>query len=112
MGRSRVGRRDQLMTEYRIATSVLENIVRGSLLSDRRLRVHSSLPLSRHQPVEVTVQGDRCSVIIRADARLGENLPSLAAQMRHSVADALTRMTGLTVSSVDVVFTGVLPTSA
>lgn len=100
------------MTEYLIANSVLEAIVRGALGGDDRLRFHSSLPLARTHPVEVTVDGDECRVTVHLDARLGEYLPDLATQARHRVASALGSMTGLSVSGVDVVFSGVFPTGA
>jgi uncharacterized alkaline shock family protein YloU len=97
------------MTEYRIATSVLESIVRGAVESDPRIRVHTPLPLTRTHAVEVLVQGDQCRATIHLDARLGENLPSVATEVRSAVAAALNRMTGLGVSAVDVVFSGVYP---
>jgi hypothetical protein len=97
------------MTEYLIATSVLENIVRGSLENDDRLRVHSPLPFVGGHPVEVTIQAQECHVAVQLDARLGEYLPALATAVRGKIADALGRMTGLAVSAVDVVFSGVFP---
>jgi ubiquinone biosynthesis protein UbiJ len=97
------------MTEYRIATSVLDSIVRGALIADARIRVHAPLPLTRTHAVEIGVQADQCSVTIQLDARLGENLPAVAADVRAAVADALTRMTGLVVNAVDVVFAAVFP---
>lgn len=97
------------MTEYRIATSVLEDIVRGSLAADDRVRVHAPLPLTRTHPVEIIVAGDRCEVVVHLDARLGEVLPALASDVRSAVAAALSRMTGLVVDSVDVTFASVFP---
>ena len=100
------------MTEYLIATSVLEAIVRGSLEKDERLRFHSALPLGRSHPVEVVVDDEKCHVTVHLDARLGEHLPSLAGEARQKIATALGPMTGLTVSAVDVVFGGVFPPGA
>lgn len=100
------------MTEYLIATSVLEAIVRGSLESDERLRIHAPLPLVRTHPVEVTVDGQECHVIVHLDARLGEQLLALAAGARQKIAEALGQMTGLTVSGVDIIFSGVFPAGA
>jgi hypothetical protein len=97
------------MTQYLIATSVLEAIVRGSLESDQRLRIHTPLPLVRTRPVEITVEGEQCSVAVQLDARMGEHLPSLAAGVRRTIADALGSMTGLKVGTVDVSFNGVFP---
>lgn len=97
------------MTEYLIATSVLETIVRGSLDHDERLRVHTPLPLMRTHPVEIEVDGGECHVSIHLDARMGEHLPSLASNVRRTVAGALGSMTGLQVASVDVTFSGVFP---
>ncbi len=99
------------MTQYLIATSVLETIVRGSLENDSRLRLHSPLPLMRTHPVEISVSEDRCHVSVLLDARMGENLPALAAGVRRTVADALGSMTGLKVPTVDVAFSGVFPVS-
>lgn len=97
------------MTEYLIATSVLEAIVRGSLEHDERVRLHSAIPLVRSHAVEVTVEEDRCSVTVHVDARMGEVLPALAAEVRQKIAGALSPMTGLAISGVDVVFAGVFP---
>ncbi len=97
------------MTEYLIATSVLEAIVRGSLEDDERLRVHAPLPLVRTHPVMVEVDGQECRVTVHLDARLGENLPSLADGTRQKIAAALDHMTGLAVIGVDVVWSGVFP---
>ena len=63
------------MTEYLIATCVLEDIVRGSSRDDDRVRVHSPLPLIRTRPVEILVDGDKCDVSVHLDARLGEPFP-------------------------------------
>ena len=100
------------MTEYLIATSVLETIVRGSLEGDKRVRLHAALPLVRNHPVEVTVDNDTCHVTVHLDAEMGEVLPALAAEVRDRIAGALSRMTGLAVSGVDVVFAGVVPSPA
>lgn len=100
------------MTEYLIATSVLEAIVRGSLENDGRLRIHSLLPLVRTHPVEVKVDGQECHVTVHLDARLGEYLPALATGARQRIAEALGQMTGLAVKGVDVVFSSVFPAGA
>jgi uncharacterized alkaline shock family protein YloU len=100
------------MTEYLIATSVLEAIVRCSLEHDERLRLHSAPALMRSHPVEVAVEDDECRVTVHLDARMGEVLPTLAAEARQKIAGALSPMTGLTVSGVDVVFAGVFPSTA
>jgi uncharacterized alkaline shock family protein YloU len=97
------------MTQYLIATSVLETIVRGSLANDGRLRVHAGLPLVRTHSVEIAVEADQCRIAVHLDARMGENLPTLAAGVRRTVAEALGSMTGLKVSAVDVTFSGVFP---
>ena len=100
------------MTEYCIATNVLEAIVRGSLEGDERLRFHAPLPLMRSRPIEIAVEGDSCRATLHMDARLGEYLPALATVAREKAADALGGMTGLTVSAVDVIFAGVFPVKA
>ena len=100
------------MTEYLIATSVLEAIVRGSLAKDSRVRLHSSLPVVGPHAAEITVDQDECRVIVQVDARFGEALPPLSVEIRRKVAAALSRMTGLKVCAVDVVFSGVFPAGA
>jgi hypothetical protein len=100
------------MTEYLIATSVLEAIVRGSLEDDDRLRIHPPLPLVRSHSIEVAVDDEECRVSVQLDARLGEHLPALAAEARQKIGAALGPMTGLRVSGVDVVFSGVFPAGA
>jgi hypothetical protein len=100
------------MTEYLIATSVLEAIVRGAVANDDRLRVHSPLPLVGGHPVEVTVEEEKCQVVVQLDARMGEILPTLASEAGRKIRAALGQMTGLTVSGVDVVFSGVFPADA
>ncbi len=100
------------MTEYLISTSVLEAIVRGSVEHDARIRVHSPLPLTRVRPVEVAVDGEQCHVEIHVEGRMGEHLPTLADEMRDKIVTALAHMTGLAVSGVDVVFSGVFPADA
>ena len=101
-----------VMTQYLIAKSVLEAIVRGSLENDPRLRVHSFLPLGRTRPIDVEVDRDECHVTVHLDARLGEHLPTLATEVRQAIAEALGRMTGLAVRGVDVVFSGIFPAGA
>ena len=100
------------MTEYLISTSVLEAVVRGSVEQDARIRIHSPLPLARIRPVEVAVDGEQCHVEIHVEGRMGEHLPTLADEMRGKIIAALAHMTGLAVSGVDVVFSGVFPADA
>ena len=95
------------MTEYLIATSVLESIATGALVGDERLKLHSALPLVRPHPAEVVVEEETCRVVVHVDARMGESIPALAKEVRSKVARALGSMTGLTVTGVDVVFSGV-----
>lgn len=95
------------MTEYQIATGVLEAIVRGSLQGDNRVRFHSLFPLVKGRAVTVEVQDAECRVEVHVDARYGEHLPSLADEIRERVSAALSRMTGLRVAAVDVVYAGV-----
>jgi hypothetical protein len=100
------------MSEYCIATSVLEAIVRGSLHGDDRLRVPAALPIMRAHPIEVTVDGQDCRVNVQVEARFGEYMPALATAAREKVAAAVSQMTGLNVNAVDIVFTGVFPAHA
>jgi uncharacterized alkaline shock family protein YloU len=100
------------MTEYLISTAVLEAIVRGSLEGDARLRVHSGLPLVRARAIEIEVEDQECHATVHLDARMGEHLPSLAVEARQKIVSALTHMTGLVVSGVDIVFSSVFPADA
>lgn len=95
------------MSEYLIATSVLEEIVRGSVAGETRYRLHGGMSLMRSGPVVVSVENDTCRVVVQLDARLGENVTELASEVRGKIADSLGPMTGLAVSSVDVVVSGV-----
>ncbi len=97
------------MTEYLIATSVLESIVRGSLAGDERIKSHNALPLVGGHAAEVLVQDESCSVVVHLDVRMGEFMPEVAAAVRSKVLGSLGPMTGLSVSNVDVVFGGVFP---
>jgi len=100
------------VTEYLISTSVLEAIVRGAVEHDKRVRVHSPLPLSRTRAVDVAVEGEQCHVVVQLDARMGEHLPTLAVEAREKIVAALSHMTGLQVSGVDIVVSGVFPADA
>lgn len=100
------------MSEYLIATSVLEDIVRGSLLGEKRYGLHGGLPLVRTRATEVAVDNDSCKVVVHLDALIGEELPEIASEVRAKVAEALGPMTGLAVTSVDVVVSGVFSQGA
>ena len=100
------------MTEYLIATSVLEAIVRGSLAGDDRVRLHSALPLVRSHPTEVTVEDDACNVVVHLEVRMGEFVPEVAAEVRSKIAETIGPMTGLSVAGVDVIVTGVFAAEA
>ena len=100
------------MTEYQIATSVLETIVRESLTDDGRVRVHTPLPFVRTHTIEVRVESEQCQVTVHLDALMGEHLPSLGRDARARIAAALAQMTGLKVDAVDVIFAGVFPSGS
>lgn len=100
------------MTEYLIATSVLESIATGALTGDERLKLHGALPLVRPHAAEVAVEDETCRVVIHLDARMGESLPALAKDVRKKIAEALSSMTGLTVTAVDVIFGGIFATAS
>lgn len=100
------------MSEYLIATSVLEAIVRGSLAGEDRYRLHGGMSLVRSGPTEVSVDEESCRVTVHLDARVGESLPQVASEVRSKVAESLGSMTGLAVSNVDVVVSGVFSPGA
>jgi len=62
------------MTQYLIATSVLEAIVRGSLENDERLRIHSPCP-DAHPSRGGRCRRDECRVSVQLDARMGSTCP-------------------------------------
>lgn len=93
--------------EFHIATSVLEAIVRGAVKGESRVRVHQGV--RRPRGVEVQTEHGSCRVAVHVDAAYGEPLPALGGDVQQRVSEALEHMTGLAVSSVEVVFEGVLP---
>jgi len=70
------------------------------------------MPLVRSHPAEVTVEDDSCKVVVHVDMRMGELVSAVATDVRGKIADALGPMTGLAVSGVDVVVSGVFPAGA
>jgi uncharacterized alkaline shock family protein YloU len=52
--------------------------------------------------VDVEIAGDSASVTLRVAARYGTVLPDLAEEVQRQVAEALGRMCGIEVRSVDV----------
>jgi uncharacterized alkaline shock family protein YloU len=101
---------DEPLIELHIATSVLETIVRGALQGEPRVRMHQG-GRSRSRGVDVEAANGSCRVTVHVDAAFGEALPALGTEVQRIVRGALERMTGLTVTGVDVVFEGVLPPS-
>jgi uncharacterized alkaline shock family protein YloU len=99
-------------TDYRIAASVLESIVRGALAGDGRLRVPATSGFMRGRAVEVAVSEDSARVFLSLEARFGEVMPALGTEAQALVSQALSSMTGLRVEAVDVQFVGVLPPGA
>jgi len=96
--------------DYRIATSVLEAIAKGALQGDHRLRFHHGLV--RSGGADISVEHGECRVKLSLEARLGEDLLALGAEVQRRVAAALTHTTGLPVEGVTVVFAGVFPPEA
>jgi uncharacterized alkaline shock family protein YloU len=94
---------------YRMASSVLEAIVRGAVAGNERMRVHQGGGIMRPRGLEVTVEGESCRVHLPLESRFGEVLPVLGSQAQQRVAEALSHMTGLRVTAVDVQFVGVFP---
>ncbi len=97
------------VVNYRIAGSVLQDIVKVSLRGDERFRVLSGGGLKRARGVEVEVEEGSCRVHLPIDARFGEDLLALGGEVQERVADSLRHMTGLEVEAVDVVIAGVYP---
>lgn len=96
-------------TDYRIAHSVLESIVRGVVAADAALQLHQGSPLGRDKAIDVEVTESSCRVTLALDARLGDHLPTAAAALQKRVADTLQDTTGLTVEAVDVTVVSVVP---
>ena len=99
---------DDPIIEFHIATSVLEAIVRGAIKGEPLVRLHQG-GLGRPRGVEVQVENGACRVSVHLDAAFGEPLMPLGANVQERAREALERMTGLSVASVDVFFEGVLP---
>jgi uncharacterized alkaline shock family protein YloU len=95
--------------DYRIATSCLEAMVRGCLLHFEGVRVPHVSALARGHGVDVTVIANSCRVALPLEARFGEDLNALAAEVQCEVGRCLATMTGLDVEAVNIVFTGVYP---
>lgn len=95
--------------DYRIATSVLEAMVKGCLLHSDRVRLPHVPALMWGRGIEVTVIANSCRVALPLEALFGEDLNALAAEVQCEVSRCLGTMTGLDVEAVDIVFTGVYP---
>ena len=100
------------ISEYHIAPSVLEDIVTWSLNGKKGMKIHSPLPLTRPNPIDITLSGESCAVTLHLDAQMGKFLPGLATEARTTVATALRDMAGLHVTSVDVIFASVFSTES
>lgn len=96
---------------FQIATSVLEDIVRGSLQEGGLLQRESGAGLLRIGGIDVEVSGLECSVTVEAEALYGEALLDLAEKIQLKASERLEGMTGMRVESVDVSFTGVYPSA-
>jgi uncharacterized alkaline shock family protein YloU len=96
-------------TDYRIAVTVLEDIVRGALAGETCVSLHPGVRLSRDKTLAVSVSEGRCRVSLGVDGRLGDNLPGTGARVKARVAEHLECITGLTVDAVDVTFVSVTP---
>lgn len=88
---------------YQIAQNVLEAIARRALEGEKRARLHTG-GLGRGKGIEVSMEGMSCRATVHLDGQLGEDLVQVGSDLQVRVARALTRMTGCTVSAVDVVF--------
>jgi len=95
--------------DYRIATSVLEAMVKGCLGHADRVRLAHGSGLMRARSVEVIVDGGSCHVTLPLEARFGEVLHALAAEVQDEVRRCVAAMTGLEVEAVDIIYTGVYP---
>ena len=98
-------------SDYRIALSVLETIVRSAVAGDPAVRLHQGSRLGRSKALEVTVEGGVCRVSLALDARMGDHVPSVAAAVQQRVVEQLVAITGLSVEAVDVTIVSVLPVS-
>jgi uncharacterized alkaline shock family protein YloU len=94
---------------FRIALPVLEAIVKGALDEESRVRAHQSAGLGRSKSIDIASDGRKCRVEVHLDARFGEDLRGLGSALQERIARTLSRMTGLTVEGVTIVFAGVFP---
>jgi hypothetical protein len=98
-----------MVIDYQIAPTVLEKIVRGSLLADPRIRLPHGMARSSRHPVSIAAEGGECQITIHVMAPLGQDLIALGAWIRDHVGTKVATMTGLTVSRFDVHVDGVYP---
>ncbi len=97
------------VADYQISSSVLQSIVRWSVASEPRVRLHREGPRPGRRDAEIVVVEGVGSVVVHLLALFGEDLPELGEAVKELVASRLARMTGLRVARVDVHFDGVFP---
>ncbi len=102
---------DSMGTDYRIAHTVLETIVREVVAADPRVQLHQGSRIGRGKILDVVVEGGLCRVGLGLDAYLGDHLPTVAADVPSRVVETMEAITGLTVGAVDVTIVSVLPAS-
>lgn len=97
------------IADYQISSSVLQSIVRWSVASEPRVRLHREGARPGRRDAEIVVANGVGSVVVHVLAQLGEDLPALGESIKDMVASRLARMTGLRIARVDVHFDGVFP---
>ena len=99
-----------------ISTDVIAKIARLATLEvdgvqavcGENLGVKGLLPKARAlKPIEVSLSEDVAQITVSIQVRYGSKVPALAEKVQESVKSAVQKMTGITVSKVNVVVAGV-----
>ncbi len=75
--------------------------------------VKGLLPKARgRRPIEVMLSDDVAEITVYVQVKYGSKVPQLGSRVQESVKNAVQNMTGITVSKVNIVITGVAVPSA
>ena len=102
-----------------ISTDVIAKIARLATLdgvnavSLGAAGVKGLLPKARgRRPIEVMLSDDVAEITVYVQVKYGSKVPQLGSRVQESVKNAVQNMTGITVSKVNIVITGVAVPSA
>ena len=104
-----------------ISTDVIAKIARLATLEVNGVNavslgaagVKGLLPKARgRRPIEVMLSDDVAEITVYVQVKYGSKVPQLGSRVQESVKNAVQNMTGITVSKVNIVITGVAVPSA